>query len=257
MAGEFREAGEVRCDPAMARVYEHGWQSWSPTGVYPALATSPRPRRPLWQTTGHRPERPAPPSGFQGEGLLAVEVDGHARVWSAPDPHREVPSIRARPEAGRIVVEADGDLDEHESASGLDDALRAWADAVAERLDVRLEPASGPMWFSWYCYWQHVTAADIEANLDAIDRHELPVGIIQIDDGHQAGIGDWLDQSPGFPDLPGLAARIRGSGRLPGIWTAPLLVGEDSRLAAEQPGWLAGDASGGRNWDQELAILDV
>ena len=42
-------------------VYEHGWQSWSPAGVYPGdVAHSPRPQKPIWQATAFRPEVPAP-----------------------------------------------------------------------------------------------------------------------------------------------------------------------------------------------------
>ena len=39
----FRPLDEVRVDPHRARVYEEGWQSWSPTTWYPVGATSKRP----------------------------------------------------------------------------------------------------------------------------------------------------------------------------------------------------------------------
>ena len=109
----MRELAEIVCDPALARVFEHGWQSWSPAGTDPATGTSPRPERPVWQTMAYRPGRPAPEAGFQGEGLLAVDPgDGGAvRIFSAPDPGSEVASIRARAAAGRVVVSADGEVD--------------------------------------------------------------------------------------------------------------------------------------------------
>ena len=37
----FESIAEVRVDPGSAYVYEEGWQSWSPAGVYRASATSP------------------------------------------------------------------------------------------------------------------------------------------------------------------------------------------------------------------------
>ncbi len=64
-------------DPGSALVYEHGWQSWSPAGLYRAdSAASPRPRRAIWQTMAFRPDAPAPPDGFQGEGLLPSSPTG-------------------------------------------------------------------------------------------------------------------------------------------------------------------------------------
>lgn len=69
----FDVVAEVVTDLGRAYVYEHGWQSWSPAGLYPALLdVSPRPKRRIWQTMSFRPEQPAPERGFQGEGLLAV-----------------------------------------------------------------------------------------------------------------------------------------------------------------------------------------
>ena len=73
----FTDVGEV-AGAAELLVYEHGWQSWSPTGTYPAHVTSPRPASRDRQVLGFRPEKPLPRSGFQGEGLLAVAPRGGA-----------------------------------------------------------------------------------------------------------------------------------------------------------------------------------
>jgi alpha-galactosidase len=40
---EFTDVAEIRADVERTFVYEHGWQSWSPTGLYRAVSTSPRP----------------------------------------------------------------------------------------------------------------------------------------------------------------------------------------------------------------------
>src|SRR5213593_3489544 len=69
----FAEVGAVACDPSSARVYEHGWQSWSPTTTY--LLRDP-PYRPSGETTRvlcYRPDCSVPQGYFQGEGLLAVQ----------------------------------------------------------------------------------------------------------------------------------------------------------------------------------------
>src|SRR5690349_1555496 len=79
---EFRDIAEAAAGPDAA-VFEHGWQSWSPAGTYPAAGCSPRPANPAAHILGYRPELPAPEGGFQGEGLLALDAgDGAVRIWS-------------------------------------------------------------------------------------------------------------------------------------------------------------------------------
>jgi alpha-galactosidase len=255
----FVDVGEVRCDPVRARVYEQGWQSWSPTGLYPATARVSRPPEPVLQTMTHRPEHPAPATCFQGEGLVAVEPEpgGPVRLWTAVDPNGEVPSLRVRTGRDRLVIAANGQVAESSHATTLEPALAAWAEDVAERAQVgQLRPAP-TVWCSWYCYWDAVDGTDVADNLLAMEQLELPVDVVQVDDGWQAGIGDWLSVSSAFGPLDRLTAGIIDSGRRPGLWLAPFLVGTGSRLAEAHPGWLVRGASAGHNWGQHLSVLDV
>src|SRR5207245_6173197 len=97
---------------------------------------------------------------------------------------------------------------------------------------------------------------DIFENLAAADSLGLDIQVLQIDDGWEAEIGDWLERSPRFQrPLAEIAKRIRASGRRAGIWTAPLLVGGRSQLAREHPDWLVRGADAGRNWDE--SAVDV
>jgi alpha-galactosidase len=251
-------------DVRLARVYEHGWQSWSPAATYAVDATSYRPGRPEIATMCYRPERPAPARGFQGEGLLAVDPGdgGPVRVYGATGPIA-VPSIRAALAHGRLTVSADRPVTPALLPGPLPAALGSWADGYLAGLDAAaaaLRPAPTG-WCSWYHYYTDVTEADVVENLAAIGAAELPVDVIQLDDGWQAEIGDWLAYSDRFASLADLAARIREAGRRPGIWVAPFLVGARSQIARDHPGWLVGgpDApvDAGRNWDQDLYALDV
>jgi alpha-galactosidase len=240
-------------------VYEHGWQSWSPAGVYRGdVAHSPRPHRPIWQTMAFRPELPAPDGGFQGEGLLAiVNADHSADLLFAASPEVEVPSIRARVEGDRLIASSNGAV-EHVRAPSLEEGLAAVGDLLADRLVTRPLAALPAGWCSWYTYWNQVTARDVLDNLEVIVREDLPIEVVQVDDGYQADIGDWLDGRPGFGDLHEVARRILDSGRTPGIWTAPFLVGMGSDLARRHPDWLVGGAVAcERHWDQEIRVLDV
>jgi alpha-galactosidase len=254
----FADIGEIRCRPHEARVFEHGWQSWSPTGRYRWSDTPPRPADGTIQILAYRPETPVPAGTFQGEGLLAIEPgDGSVELWSAPDPCT-VPSIRVREEQGRLVVSADGPVRHHRTEGDLGRALRDWAGALAAPvIGSRAFAPVPPMWCTWYGYWGKVTDADVIDNLELSERHGLGADMFLIDDGYEAEIGDWLEGRPGFGSLERAVDAVRGAGRRAGIWTAPFLVGHRSRIFREHPDWLAGGAYAGRMWDQDLAVLDV
>ena len=259
-ASSFLEIAEIPGAPGLS-VYEHGWQSWSPSGTYPATATSPRPAFRARQVIGYRPEKRLPRTGFQAEGLLAVAPTGGGtvRVWYAPDPSREVASIRARVVAGRLIVSADGAVGETEiEASGMDAALARWADEFARAQDIPPVISIPPVWCTWYHYFREVTAADVSENLEAAGGLGLPIGVVQVDDGFSDDVGDWLRTSARFGrPLAAVADEVRGTGRRAGIWTAPLLVGERSRIRFEHPDWLVEGADAGRSWDQRLHVLDI
>lgn len=254
----FREVAEAAFGPNSS-VYEHGWQSWSPSTVYPATATSLRPPDHRVNVVHYRGGQ-FPEEGFQAEGLLAFDPGdgGPIRIWAATDVRSDVASIRARAVDGRLVVSADGEVEERSYAGGLWHALGEWAEGFARKAGVaKLSPVA-PFWCSWYHYFTNVTADDIVENLHAIDRMELDIRAVQIDDGYEAGIGDWLERAPGFPKpLSELTSQIHAAGKRAGIWVAPLLVGEKSRVAREHPDWLVRGGDAGRNWDQALGALDV
>jgi len=236
-------ASIAEIEPSAAVVYAEGWQSWSPAGASPPPAPDT-----LRQTMGWRPGKPVPDGVVQAEGILVAAGEDTARAWFPPDPGHEVPTIRVA--AG--VVSADGPLDELD-APDLDAALAA----VAERLSPGPPAEIPPGWCSWSAYFGDVTEADVAENVDAARRLELPVEIVQVDDGWEACVGDWLDVSPRFGSLRDTAARIADAGMIPGIWTAPFLFGERSELARAHPDSLLAGADGGRNWQQRLRVLDV
>jgi alpha-galactosidase len=252
----FSTVDEVRVDARTGRVYEHGWQSWSPTATHELSATSPRPEHGWQQVMRFRPGTPAPQQGFQGEGLLVLDPgDGQARVYTAADPSRAVASIRAELVDDKVVVTADGPVDVMDSTGGIAAALVTFADQCAAQLGAPPPRPPPTVWCSWYRYYHDVTEADIVENLDQINQHDLPIDVVQLDDGWQADVGDWLHLSDRFGSLPDLAHRIHDSGRRAGIWLAPFTAGSNSALAREHPEWLTGE--GGANWDQQLRGLDV
>ncbi|MGI8563944.1 MAG: glycoside hydrolase family 36 protein [Candidatus Dormibacter sp.] len=243
-------------------VYEHGWQSWSPAGLHPARSTSSRPRTASAHTMGYRPGLPLPEHGFQSEGLLAVlpGAGEPVRLFSARKPADCVPSLRAEVRDGRLLISSTGDggcVREQSHTSDLGAALAAWAEEAAALRDRPL-PKIPPVWCSWYHYYLAVSDEDVLENLADMDRLGIPVGVVQIDDGFEAQVGDWLEPSNRFErPLAEIADRIRASGRRAGIWLAPFLAGTESRLAQEHPDWLLAGADAGHNWGQQLHALDV
>lgn len=258
----FEVIDEVPVDPALARVYEHGWQSWSPTTSYPVTATSARPTGSARLSStarrigNYRPDRRAPASGFQGEGILGLDPgDGSpAHVWAAATGPTEVPSIRAQLVGDQLRISADAPV-RRVTATSLDTALGGWADDFVTRVGAPAPRPAPTAWCSWYHYFTEVTEADMTENLAAIVAHDLPVDVVQLDDGWEAQIGDWLTLSDRFSSLADVARRIRDTGRRAGIWTAPFLTTARSALTREHPDWIAGDA--GYNWNTECYGLDL
>jgi 2,3-diketo-5-methylthio-1-phosphopentane phosphatase len=104
-------------------------------------------------------------------------------------------------------------------------------------------------WCSWYHFFHRVSEQDLLRNLDALaaDRSGLPVELVQLDDGYQRAIGDWLETNEKFPrGLEPVARAIRDAGFEAGLWTAPFAASEESRLLGEHPDWTLRDAEGRR-----------
>lgn len=268
---DARSEVRIAVDPARARVYEHGWQSWSPTAAYRLDEEPFRPISDFRRIGNYHPDRTAPPDGFSAEGLLAVDpgTGEGVHVFAAPSPEGAVPSITATVSGERVVISgteefvhevieptATGDP-VSDGATDLDVALARWADGFAALAGVSPPRPAPTVWCSWYHYYTRVTQGDIEENLQAIEDLELPVDVVQIDDGYQAEIGDWLALSDRFSSLRDIVERIRARGRRAGIWVAPFLVGARSAVAREHPGWLVGGAEPASGWEQRLGVLDI
>jgi len=153
-----------------------------------------------------------------------------------------------------LTVSADGPVDVTTSAGSLNQALQDYGDHLSQTMGVSLRDAPS-VWCSWYQYFLDVSQEDIAENLKAIVDHDLPVDVVQLDDGWEAGVGDWLELSERFSSIDRLAWQIRDSGRRAGIWLAPFIAGAHSTVAQQHPDWLVGDA--GWNWDQRLFGLDL
>ncbi len=144
------------------------------------------------------------------------------------------------------------------------DPLGDYLDAVARENQIPAMREIPAGWCSWYYLYQKVTANDVRRNLANVQQmsSSLPLKMIQIDDGYQAQIGDWLTPKPAFSEgMDKLADEIRSAGMLPGLWLAPFLVHPKSALYREHPQWLLRDKNGRPvyslfNWNARMTALD-
>ncbi len=270
--------------------YSNGWQSWSNARVYAHDEHFRRTRLgPLREPIIINPETPKPSrSGLYASDMFGVLGDRSHRsgiLLGFLSQKQHFGSLEAWigsfSPAMRMWASGDGaDLNpgnrvETDWACAhflhLDTAnpLAPYLDAVAREHD--LDPAGEPYetppkgWCSWYHFFREVTAQDIRANLNAAAglSPELPLDVIQIDDGYEAQVGDWLTTNEKFPaGLAPLAAEIREAGFSPGIWLAPFLVNLKSNLAANHPDWLLSGRLGrpvnaGHLWNAFHTALDL
>lgn len=99
-------------------------------------------------------------------------------------------------------------------------------------------PAAPTGWCSWYCFGPKVTAAQVLENLDVIAKTIPRLTYVQIDDGYQPAMGDWLETGAAFGgDVLGVLKQIRERGLQPAIWVAPFIAEKGSHLFTQHPDW--------------------
>jgi alpha-galactosidase len=90
-----------------------------------------------------------------------------------------------------------------------------------------------------------VTAQNVLENLDAIDKKIPGLTYVQIDDGYQPAMGDWLEPGPAFGgDVRRVLDAINRRGFQPAIWVAPFVAEEQSHIFEQHRDWFVKDAGG-------------
>ena len=91
-------------------------------------------------------------------------------------------------------------------------------------------------WCSWYCFGPGVTAKNITDNLDWIGKNIPSLRYIQIDDGYQPWMGDWLETGKAFGGgVQGVLRKIRERGFEPAIWVAPFIASD--KVSSSSMAW--------------------
>ena len=160
---------------------------------------------------------------------------------------REVLSISADGEGLSLAPGASWTLEPFVVMEGADrwDLLEALAGRlVASHAPIHRRPvATG--WCSWYCFGPSVTGAQIRGNLEWAKQQFPALRYIQIDDGYQPWMGDWLETGKSFGgDVRAVLKDIRAQGFEPAIWVAPFVASPQSRLFREHPDWFVKGTDG-------------
>jgi alpha-galactosidase len=263
----------LRLNYSGARLYlRNGYHSWD--GSFFVVPGTP---------TGDGPPGKAPTLGFamtallpeQGEGALVLGFERHDRFQTRfryADGTIDVETLLDRTGAteGETLLLFDG--------NEVEPTLRRWSAAVAAAspLAPRIPEKRITGWCSWYNLYAAIDEAAIQDHLAAArdfrDANQVPLDVFLIDDGFTPEMGDWLDVKPQFPrGMAPLLAEVADAGFRPGLWIAPFMVGNRSKLAQAHPDWLVKNAATGEplvqmrfygefRWhkrSEEYHILDV
>ena len=139
------------------------------------------------------------------------------------------------------------DLEEFLVATGSN--RPALLDRLAAKLIENHLPRKSPRpptgWCSWYCFGPKVTADQILGNLDVIAKDLPALKYVQVDDGYQRAMGDWLETGTAFGGgIRTVLSRIKVKGFEPAIWVAPFIAQKDSHVFQQHPDWFIKDEKG-------------
>jgi alpha-galactosidase len=199
------------------------------------------------------------PAGTQTYfGAMTLTPPG-TRTWGAgfTSTRRFAGLFRHRPPASiQIVVDTEGLSLAPGESWRLEDLTILWGpsrDAVLGTIGDRLSgnhprlmftaPPTG--WCSWYCFGPRVTAKQVLDNLDVISTKIPGLTYVQIDDGYQPAMGDWLETGAAFGgDVRKVLDEITKKGFQPAIWVAPFVAEEGSHVFQQHRDWFVRDADG-------------
>jgi alpha-galactosidase len=265
--------------------FQNGWQSWSFSGAY-NVHDKPRTSR-LGFIQGNQWYNPSTPkSHHKGdfasdmfgvilnrstrEGLLLGFLSQKEQFGTIRLTVKEQMRVSAWASGDGAVIEPDHAMTtdwfciETDSLDG-DLPFSRYFTNAAEVNNYRpvSEILSG--WCSWYHYYTDIDSTEMIKNIGILSRRreEFPIQLIQLDDGFQRSVGDWLEMNEKFPDgIEVIAKQIKSEGYSPGLWLAPFIISPRSRTAREHNDWLVKKPLGyptstGYNWNTITAALDL
>ena len=238
--------------PATARLYGEGFQMLSQTG-----GTLGQPADLGNYTDAKHYKLPAPDGAKALYGMMMLSPSRDRNYLLAfTSCKRFVGQFYLNYPSLKVVVDTEGlelrpsetlQLESFTYQSGTD--REKLLDNLAAQLVANHPPLRFPSpptgWCSWYCFGPRVTAKQVLDNLDFIAKHTPGLRYVQIDDGYQPAMGDWLDTGAAFGgNVQGVLKQIRERGFEPAIWVAPFVAEEKSQVFQQHPDWFVKDSDG-------------
>lgn len=266
-------------------MYCNGWQSWSHTATYGAGERMRQSRLgPFQNPQNQNPTTPAPHKigifasdffaaigdrssklgliiGFLSQkqqfGFVTAELGKKVRI----DLLASGDNARLTPNKTMVTdwaIIAPIRLDD-------DDPLGTYVEAVARENEVNLNKSKPSGWCSWYEFYTKIDDEKIKRNIRTIDqlKDDLPMNLVQIDDGFESQIGDWLDFKKTFhTGVKPHAKMIHDAGMNAGLWLALFIVHKKSKLIKENPRYILRKKNNqpifsGINWNSFTTALDL
>jgi len=235
---------DLQMPPATA-LYGEGFQMLSQTGGTLGAPVD------YSQYTDARHYRMPQPDGarvFYGLTML-TPPGGETSLFAFTSCNRFSGAFAIRGASLQAVIDCEGvalepgeawDLEELMVASG--PSRTALLDALADRMAThhpRLASDAPPAgWCSWYCFGPRVTAQQVLDNLDVVAKSFPDLRYVQIDDGYQSAMGDWLTTGAAFGgNVRTVLDAIRRRGFQPAIWVAPFVAEKASAIFRDHRDW--------------------
>ncbi|MHA1638099.1 MAG: alpha-galactosidase, partial [Candidatus Thorarchaeota archaeon] len=128
-------------------------------------------------------------------------------------------------------------------------SIREYFDKVKEKMNALSSDEIPTGWSSWYHYFTQVSTEEIVQNTEFLKERFHPcIKWIQIDDGYQKTVGDWEVNNRFGEGLENIVKKIHNHGFEVGIWLAPFIATEHSKIFKDKPDWFI------RNQDNEPLV---
>ena len=265
--------------------YVNGWQSWSYSGTYPSNQKQRIPRLtflegPMWNNATTPIIRK--PGRFASD-FFSVIVDRSAQQGML------IGFLSQKQQFGHVIVDLNpqprfklvANFDDVHLMPGKSistdwaviqsvdfknpDPLKPFIEAAARENRANINPHIPVGWCSWYEYYTRITPQNLISNIKLISelRDDIPFDLIQIDDGFEQSVGDWLNFKPEFSNgLEPITKLIKLEGYTPGIWLAPFIVHPSSLIYKGHPEMILKKDKGkfvnsGWNWNKFTTSLDM
>ncbi|MHA1267148.1 MAG: glycoside hydrolase family 36 protein [Candidatus Helarchaeota archaeon] len=254
------------------KIFKHDWQSWSPVEIIDLTFKNKRSNCKFDRRAKHSFVAKPKAGELWSDYLLAIRncnqnqqlflgfvtlATQMAQIRLKIKKRNSIESIQAICFGDSILLEADNTFESEQlmlSTKNDRFIVEDWAKITGTLMNARKFSNVPTGWCSWYQYWKNISEEKMLTNLKAAQKlkNRIPLEYIQLDDGYEPNnaLGVWTEADPKkFPNgLKNLVNQIKSSGFKAGLWLAPFLISNTSKIYKEHPDWIIKEKSGKAIW---------